>query len=280
MENLKEILYRNGFSFKKAFGQNFISDTNLLKSIVLSSDINKEDVVLEIGPGAGTLTRQLALSAKKVIAYEIDTKLEPVLSETLGGLSNVKVVFQDIMKKNIESLEKEIGVPYKVVANLPYYITTPIIMRFIEQAKNVKSLVIMVQEEVAMRLSAKENTPDYGSITAAVNLVGEAKIVKKVPRNMFTPAPNVDSAVVKIDINFDKFNVCDRAVYREMLRAGFGNRRKMLVNNLMQTFKLSRAQAEKLLTLSDIELTARGETLSAEKYVVLTNNYVEMKNER
>lgn len=275
MDSLKEILYRNGFSFKKAFGQNFISDTNLLKSIVSGAEITKEDTVLEIGCGAGTLTRELALSAKRVIAYEIDTNLKPVLSETLFGLDNVNVIFSDIMKNKITAVEKEIGTNYKVVANLPYYITTPIIMRFIEQAERADSLVIMVQEEVADRLCAKPNTAEYGSITAAVNLVGDAKIIKRVPKHMFTPVPKVDSAVVRIDIDRNKYSVLSTEVYRDMLRSAFGNRRKMFVNNLMQTFKLSRAEAEELLNETGVSLTARGETLSSDVFVELTNKYVE-----
>lgn len=275
MDNLKEILYRNGFSFKKAFGQNFISDTNLLKSIVSGAEISKNDTVLEIGCGAGTLTRELSLAAKKVVAYEIDTNLKPVLDETLSGCDNVNVVFADIMKKSISSVENELGGKYKVVANLPYYITTPLIMRFIEQAANVQSLVIMVQEEVAERLCAKPNTAEYGSITAAVNLVGDAKIIKRVPKHMFTPVPKVDSAVVRIDINRNKYEVLSTEVYRDMLRAAFGNRRKMFVNNIMQTFKMVRFDAENLLSVCGVPLTARGETLSSEDFVRLTNAYTE-----
>lgn len=275
MDNLKEILYRNGFSFKKAFGQNFISDTNLLKSIVSGAEISKNDIVLEIGCGAGTLTRELSLAAKKVVAYEIDTNLKPVLSETLSGCDNINVVFADIMKKSISSVESELGGKYKVVANLPYYITTPLIMRFIEQATNVQSLVIMVQEEVAERLCAKPNTAEYGSITAAVNLVGDAKIIKRVPKHMFTPMPKVDSAVVRIDINRNKHEVLSTEVYRDMLRAAFGNRRKMFVNNIMQTFKMTRFDAENLLSVCGVPLTARGETLSSEDFVRLTNAYTE-----
>ncbi len=275
MDNLKEILYRNGFTFKKAFGQNFISDTNLLKSIVAGAEINKDDIVLEIGCGAGTLTKELSLAAKKVVAYEIDTNLKPVLDETLSGCDNVSVVFADIMKSKISAVENELGGKYKVVANLPYYITTPLIMLFVEQATAVESLVIMVQEEVAERLCAKPDTAEYGSITAAVNLVGNAKIIKRVPKHMFTPVPKVDSAVVKIDINKNKYKVSSTEIYRDMLRAAFGNRRKMFVNNLMQTFKLGRLDAEELLNSCGISLTARGEILSSDDFVKLTNVYAE-----
>ncbi len=275
MESIKQLLIRHGFSFKKQFGQNFITDANLLKSIVSGAGITKSDVVVEIGPGAGTLTREIASQAKKVICYEIDKNLEPVLDDTLSGFNNVEVIFKDVMKVPIKDLEKSIGEKYTVVANLPYYITTPIIMRFIEQAKRVKSLVIMVQEEVAERLCAKENTAEYGAITAAIGVKADAKIIKKVPKTMFMPMPKVDSAVVKIDIVKNKFEVLDEKVYKDVLHAAFNNRRKMLANNLMQIFKCDRQTAEELLTACDIPLTARGETLSVEKFVLLANTIVE-----
>ena len=275
METIKQLLIRHGFSFKKQFGQNFITDVNLLKSIVNGAGITEKDVVVEIGPGAGTLTREIASQAKKVVCYEIDKNLEPVLEDTLSGFNNVEVVFNDVMKVPIKDLEKSIGERYTVVANLPYYITTPIIMRFIEQAKKVKSLVIMVQEEVADRLCAKENTAEYGAITAAIGVKANAKIIKKVPKTMFLPMPKVDSAVVKIDIVENKFNVLDEKVYKDVLHSAFNNRRKMLANNLMQIFKYDRQTAEEILLASDIPLTARGETLSVEKFVLLANTIVE-----
>lgn len=275
METVKQLLIRHGFSFKKQFGQNFITDANLLKSIVNGADITEKDVVVEIGPGAGTLTREIASQAKKVVCYEIDKNLEPVLEDTLSGFNNVEVIFKDVMKVPIKDLEKSIGERYTVVANLPYYITTPIIMRFIEQAKRVKSLVIMVQEEVADRLCAKENTAEYGAITAAIGVKANAKVIKKVPKTMFLPMPKVDSAVVKIDIVENKFNVLDEKVYKDVLHAAFNNRRKMLANNLMQIFKYNRQTAEEILLACDIPLTARGETLSVEKFVLLANTIVE-----
>ena len=279
MDNIKSVLIRHGFSFKKQFGQNFITDTNLLKSIVIGAEITKNDIVLEIGCGAGTLTKELSLQAKKVIGYEIDYNLKPVLEETLYGLKNVEIVFQDVMKTSMFDLEKKIGGDYVVVANLPYYITTPIIMRFIEQAKRVKSLVIMVQEEVALRLCAKENTADYGSITASIGAKANSKIIKKVPKTMFMPVPKVDSAVVKIDLIRDKFFIKDEKIYKDVLHSAFNNRRKMLANNLMQIFKFTRAKAEEILTFCDIPLTARGETLSVEKFVELSNHIAGLPNE-
>ncbi len=267
---LKEILMRHGFHFNKKFGQNFITDANLLSSIAALADVTSDDVVVEIGVGAGTLTRAVAERCKRVIGYEIDENLKPVLEETLSGVDNAEVVFRDFMRCDTSSLEDEIGEEYVVIANLPYYITTPVIMKLIEQAKRCKRLVIMVQEEVADRLCAREDTPEYGSITASVGIVGDAHVVKRVPRNMFYPVPNVDSAVVRIDICPPKYGVKDLELYRKVVRSAFANRRKTLVNNLMLSFGFSRAEAEEVLAESGIDVMARGETLSVEKFAELS----------
>lgn len=269
--DLRNLLTKHGFFFKKAYGQNFLTDEQLLDEIVDGAGVTKDDVVLEIGCGAGALTRSLAKKAKRVIGYEIDTKLTPILSEVLDGFDNVSIVFKDIMKENLADLEKKLGKNYIMVANLPYYITTPIIMEFIEKASDIKGMVIMVQEEVALRLVSKPATSDYGAITVAINLRGSAEIIKKVPRQMFTPAPNVDSAVVKILIDKNKFPNVDYKSVRDAVRAGFSSRRKMLVNNLMQTYKINRVDAENVLQSAGVSLTARGETLSAEDYIKLSD---------
>ncbi len=270
--SLKEILVNHGFRFNKKYGQNFISDGNLLASIVSLSSVGADDTVVEIGAGAGTLTREISAKAKRVVSYEIDENLRPVLSETLRGCDNAEVVFRNFLKEKTSDFEDFIGEDYIVIANLPYYITTPVIMKFVEEAKHCKRLVIMVQEEVALRLAAKENTPDYGGITASIAVTGDAKIVKKVPRNMFYPVPNVDSAVVRIDMCEPKYGVTDLAFYRKTVKAAFANRRKTLANNLKLSFSLSREQAEKVLINSGIDLLARGETLSAERFAVLSEN--------
>ncbi|MBQ7339633.1 MAG: ribosomal RNA small subunit methyltransferase A [Clostridia bacterium] len=275
MENLNKVLQKHGFYFKKAYGQNFLTDTALLDDIVEKSMVNSDDVVLEIGCGAGALTRALAKKVKKVVGYEIDQKLKPVLEETLGEFNNVEIVFGDILKQNLELVEKKLGEKYVMVANLPYYITTPIVMEFLEKAKNIKAMVIMVQEEVANRFSAVKGTADYGAITVAINLRGSASIIKMVGREKFTPMPNVDSAVVKIDIEEGKTDGIDLLAVRNAVRCGFSNRRKMLVNNLMNTYKISRAQAEKVLIECDISLTARGETLDYLEYIKLSNKLKE-----
>ncbi len=269
--NLKPLLIKHGVMLKKAYGQNFLTDGSLLADIVQKAGVSKDDTVLEIGCGAGALTRVLADSAKRVVGYEIDTRLKPVLQETTGDKSNVKIIFKDVMKEKLADTEAELKGDYIMVANLPYYITTPIIMRFLENAKNIRRMVIMVQQEVAERLAASAGTADYGAITVGINLRGSATIIKRVPREMFTPAPNVDSAVVRIDIDDGKFSGVNFHKVRDVVRVAFSSRRKMLVNNLMNGFKLSRAQAESALNMAKIPLTARGETLSAEDYVKLTD---------
>ena len=269
MDKIKSQLNKNGFTFKKAFGQNFITDDALLDEIVDKSGVTKSDTVIEIGCGAGTLTKALSRKAKRVIGYEIDKRLQPILEENLSGADNVKIIFNDILKEKIEDTESRIGEEYTVVANLPYYITTPIVMTFLEQAKKLKSMVIMVQEEVADRFSASPSCSDYGAITVGINLRGSAKTVMKVNRKYFTPIPNVDSAVVKIDIDNAKFQNVDKEGIRDLVRIAFSMRRKTLVNNLMKGYNISREKAVELLQKADISETERGENLSAEQYVKL-----------
>lgn len=270
-KSLKPLLARHGFSLKKTYGQNFLTDRDLLDEIVAHAGVTKEDTVLEIGCGAGALTTALAKKAKRVIGYEIDTKLQPVLSEVLADVDNVTVIFSDVMKNKTSDIEKKLGGKYLLVANLPYYITTPVVMRFLEEAKNVKALVIMVQEEVAYRFAAKEGTSDYGAITVGINLRGNAEVVMNVPREKFTPPPNVDSAVVKITVDENKFKGVDFNRVRQVVKVAFSSRRKMLVNNLMNGYKLARSDAETILSLAKIEPSKRGESLSAEDFIRLSD---------
>ena len=276
---LKVLLNEHGLNLKKAYGQNFLTDNALLSEIVEKAGVKETDTVLEIGCGAGALTRVLAKNAKKVVGYEIDNRLKPVLAETLSEFNNVEIVFGDIMKQKISDVERKLGGEYIMVANLPYYITTPIIMQFIENAKNIKAMVIMVQEEVAYRLAACAGSSDYGAITVGINLRGRAEVVLKVPREKFTPAPNVDSAVVKIDVEKGKFKGVDFSAVRNVVRCGFSSRRKMLVNNLMNGFKLSRADAESALVKAGVKTTARAENLTAEEFVLLSQN-INVKGEK
>ena len=270
MENLRLILAKHGFSFKKQFGQNFISDTNLLKSIVAHAGLKEGCTVLEIGCGAGTLTRELAAYAGRVIAYEIDRKLQPVLAETLAGCENVEVVFGDFLRADLPALERELG-RYRVVANLPYYVTTPVMMRFLEEAHSCDGLTVMVQREVAERFTAQAGTPEYGAVTAAIAFRGQARIVRRVPRTMFTPRPNVDSAVVRIDFEDGRIPVQSAAAYRAVVRCAFAGRRKTLENNLMGSFRLTREQARQALSEAGIADMVRGETLTPRQFARLAD---------
>lgn len=269
-KSLKTLLAENKLTLKKAFGQNFLTDETLLCEIVQKAGVKKGDRVLEIGCGAGALTKELAKVADKVVAYEIDNRLKPVLAQTLSGFKNVSVLFKDVMKEKINDIEKSIGGDYKLVANLPYYITTPIVMNFLENAERLTSMSIMVQKEVADRFSAKPSTSDYGAITVGINLRGEANTVLYVPREKFTPPPNVDSAVVRIDIDREKSRGVDLDRIRDVVRAGFSGRRKMLTNNLMNVYGLSREDAILALTKAEIPLNARAENLSSDEFIRLS----------
>ena len=270
MQDLRSVLQKHGFQFKKQFGQNFISDTNLLSSIVAASGIDKETTVVEIGCGAGTLTRAIAEQAKKVYAFDVDRDLQPVLAETLAGLENVEVIFRDFNKVDLKAFEEEIG-EYTVVANLPYYITTPLVTKLLEESEKVQGISIMVQEEVAERFCAKEDTAEYGAITAAIALKGSAKIVKRVSRSLFYPRPNVDSAVVKITFERGRISVKDEKAYRQTVKCAFLNRRKTLENNLVNYFKIDRGRAKDVLAKANVADKARGETLSPERLALLAD---------
>lgn len=265
------VLKGNNFSFKKQYGQNFIYDEELLASIVDGAGVDKDTTVIEIGCGAGTLTRQIAKKAKMVYGYEIDKTLQPVLAKTLAGVENAEIIFKDFTRLRLDELEKSLP-EYVVVANLPYYITTPLIMTFIENSQKCKSLTVMVQEEVALRLCAEAGTADYGAITANIALRGKSRIVMKVGRERFHPSPNVDSAVVRIDLGDTRKDVEDIALYKKCVQAAFGSRRKTLENNLVNTFKLSREQAKKLISDSGIAEGVRGEVLSPDDFARLSNN--------
>lgn len=272
-----QILKDNNFKFNKAYGQNFIFDKNFLKSIV-DGLVSSNDEVLEIGAGAGTLTAMLSSHAKKVVSYEIDKNLQPILSETLRSYDNCKVIFEDIMKVDIKDIEANFEEDYIMVANLPYYITTPIIFKFLENATKLKSMAIMVQYEVAQRLTAKAGTKEYGAITPAIDYRANAKIIKKVGRHMFTPVPNVDSAIVKIDFVKNKYNILDTHVLDETIKAVFGMRRKTISNNLKSHFGLSQEKIETICKNIGILPTTRGETLDTQMLVNLSNEIFKMKN--
>ena len=268
--NVKDTLRETGFNFKKRLGQNFITDKNLLESIVREAGVGNADTVVEIGCGAGTLTRVLAEHAKKVIGFEVDGDLQPVLSRTLAGVENAEIFFKDFLKVDLRDFEKEYG-GYSVVANIPYYVTTPLITKILEESKLCKSLTVMVQEEVAERLCARENTPEYGAITAVIALRASAEILKRVPREMFIPRPNVDSAVVKMTVEDGRIAVANPETYKKTVHAAFHSRRKTLENNLVSCFGLPREIAREILCESGIAPKARGETLSPQQFARLSD---------
>ena len=276
--NISEDLKKEKFRFKKQFGQNFISDDHLLAKIVEAAEITPEDVVIEIGPGAATLTAALAEKAAQVIAIEIDKDLFPIIERRMAGYSNFELVAGDAMKVDFDALAAKYGAKrYKVVANLPYYITTPIVMRFLEDGFRVSELVIMVQQEVADRFLANPGTKAYGAITAAINYYGIVSRAFNVPRTMFTPRPEVDSSIVKIKCYENKpFEADDEKLLRRVIKAAFGQRRKTL-NNALKALNLPKDELDKALQRAGIDAARRGETLSVEEFVRLSNIIAEMK---
>ena len=266
---LSDILRASGFRFNKALGQNFIFDGNLLDAIVSDAGITAEDTVVEIGTGAGTLTARLAARAKKVFSFEVDERLRPVLDISLKGAENVEVVFRDVMKMKDDELREMIGGEFKVVANLPYYITTPLIMRFAESTLPVRSITVMVQKEVADRLTAEVDSADYAAVTLAVKVFGDAAVTRIVDRHMFRPAPNVDSAVVRIDRVPGRLDGADEKLVRKLVRAAFAMRRKTLVNNLAASFGIPKQQATDLVTACGFPADVRGERLSLDDFIRL-----------
>lgn len=272
MENngIKDIIRGVDFHFNKALGQNFITDANLLDAIVADSGITSDDTVVEIGTGAGTLTRAIAKVAKKVYSFEVDRNLQPVLALSLQGVDNAEVIFRDVLKMKDDELKSVVGDSFKVVANLPYYITTPLAMRFIESTLDVKSVTIMVQKEVALRFVAKPNTADYSAITLAIEMAGNAQITRNVSRNMFFPSPNVDSAVVRIDIDRTKLDGENAPLLHKLVRSSFAMRRKTLANNLSVAFQIDKQEAGKIIEEVGFSPMVRGEALSLDDYKKLT----------
>lgn len=268
---LSDILRASGFRFNKALGQNFIFDGNLLDAIVADAGVTAEDTVVEIGTGAGTLTARLAARAKKVFSFEVDERLRPVLDISLKGAENVEVVFRDVMKMKDDELREMIGGEFKVVANLPYYITTPLIMRFAESTLPVSSLTVMVQKEVADRLTAEVGSADYAAVTLAVKVFGDAAVTRIVDRHMFRPAPNVDSAVVRMDRVPGRLDGADEKLVRKLVRAAFAMRRKTLVNNLAASFGIPKQQATDLVTACGFPADVRGERLSLDDFIRLSH---------
>ncbi|MGG3560809.1 16S rRNA (adenine(1518)-N(6)/adenine(1519)-N(6))-dimethyltransferase RsmA [Neobacillus rhizosphaerae] len=274
----RAILEKYGFSFKKSLGQNFLIDTNILKKIVSFADLNENSGAIEIGPGIGALTEQLARSSKKVVAFEIDQRLLPILNDTLSPYSNVKVIHKDVLQADVQSVmaEEFQGIEdVMVVANLPYYVTTPIIMKLLEEHLPIRGIVCMLQKEVADRISAKPGTKDYGSLSIAVQYYTEAETVMIVPKTVFVPQPNVDSAVIRLTKrNQPAVNVKDEEFFFQVTKASFAQRRKTILNNLTSQLpegKLKKEEILAALSASGVEPTRRGETLSLEEFGTLSD---------
>lgn len=269
----RAVLDRHGFTFKKSFGQNFLTDTNILQKIVDTAEIDRSVNVIEIGPGIGALTEFLAENAAEVMAFEIDDRLIPILADTLRDFDNVQVINQDILKSDLQSQIKQFknpDLPLKVVANLPYYITTPILMHLIESKIPFQEFVVMMQREVADRISAEPNTKAYGSLSIAVQYYMTAKVAFIVPKTVFVPAPNVDSAILKMVRRPEPLiEVTDEDFFFRVAKVVFVHRRKTLWNNLTSHFGKTEEIKTKLtqaLELADIKPSIRGEALTIPQY--------------
>lgn len=270
----KEVVQKHNFKFSKSLGQNFLIDTNVIDRILEGARVKEGDYVIEVGPGIGTLTKEMGRSAEKVVAIEIDKTLIPILEETLADFPNIEVINQDILKVNVQELVKEKlnGGPVKLVANLPYYITTPIVMKFLEEDIPVTDIVVMVQKEVADRMNAKPSTKDCGALSVAVQYYCDTEIVAKAPRHMFVPQPNVDSIVIGLHVRDEKKYVVDNEdIFFKTVKASFGQRRKTLLNSLGGLGFLSKDQIREALQAANIDEKRRGETLSIDEFANLSN---------
>ncbi|NMO97734.1 16S rRNA (adenine(1518)-N(6)/adenine(1519)-N(6))-dimethyltransferase RsmA [Paenibacillus lemnae] len=277
----KEIIARHGFSFKKSLGQNFLIDQNILHNIVAAAHLTPDKGALEIGPGIGALTEKLAQTAGKVTAVEIDRRLIPILEEVLSPYPNVSVEQGDVLKVDLKDLfarhfEGVSGV--SVVANLPYYVTTPILMKLLEEKLPLENIVVMIQKEVAQRMAASPGSKDYGSLSIAVQYYCEPQLVCTVPHTVFIPQPNVESAVIRLKVR-DKpaVEVEDEDHFFEIMQASFVQRRKTIANNLKSRYfpKEGRERLEELLQQAEIDPSRRGETLSMEEYAVLSRVFLQ-----
>lgn len=274
--NTIEILQKYHFNFQKKYGQNFLIDTSVLERIIRAAGITGEDLCLEIGPGIGTMTQYLAEKAREVVAVEIDKNLIPILEETLSDYGNVTVIHDDILKVDLNRIveQRNGGRPIRVVANLPYYITTPIIMGLFEKQVPVKSITVMVQKEVAERMQAGPGTKDYGALSLAVQYYAEPEVVAKVPPNCFIPRPNVGSAVIRLTRHEKPaVQVEDEKKMFSLIKASFGQRRKTLVNSLSNAPELgiSRDHAAAALEKMGLPPMIRGEALTLEQFAELSN---------
>ncbi len=277
--NTSEIIKKHGLKLTKALGQNFLTDFGVVQRIVDASDMDKDTLAIEIGPGVGSMTRELAERSAGVAAIEIDKRLIPALKDNLSDYSNVSIINEDIMKADIDAIIKKYKELYnaksvKVVANLPYYITTPIIMRFLEEVKGVDKMVFMVQKEVAERMVSGPGTKDYGALSVAVQFYSNPKIVFDVPPHCFIPQPEVHSTIIGLDILSEPpVEVADKNLYFKIVKASFGQRRKTLVNALSNSgfFNKSKEQLKQIIAEMGLNENIRGEVLTVAQFAQLTN---------
>lgn len=275
-DGLAEVLGKHGFSFSKSLGQNFLTDENILNNIVNAADIDENTCVLEVGPGAGTLTAELLKRAKRVVSIEIDKNLVPVLNTTLAEFSNLKLVNDDVLKVDLEKLTREEfgSEPFTVVANLPYYITTPVVMRFLESGLNIKSLTLMVQKEVAERMIAAAGGKEYGALTVAVKYYSEPEIICYVPPHCFMPQPKVTSAVINLNV-YDEppYHLYNKDFFFKIIKSLFSQRRKTLVNSLSKSPYINIDRESIISVLDEMKLKSdiRGEKLDIDVLADFSN---------
>ncbi len=281
----KMLLNKHGFSFKKSLGQNFLIDTNVINNIITASGVSEQSGVIEIGPGMGSLTEQLAKHAKRVLAFEIDQRLIPVLDDSLSAYDNITIVNEDILKADVKSaIEEHLSdcEDIMVVANLPYYITTPILMGLLEKHLPITSYVVMMQKEVGERLSAAPSTKSYGSLSIAAQYYTTVEKVMVVPKGVFMPPPNVDSLVVKLTVRDQPaVTVHDESLFFKLTRGAFVQRRKTILNNYMSLIQNSKEHKEEIISWleqSHIAPSRRGESLSLEEFAELSNNFNDFSN--
>lgn len=270
---IKKIREEYGFKFSKSLGQNFLTDKNIIDEIVNGAGIEPDDTVLEIGPGIGVITYEAAQLAKKVVAVEIDKSLLPILAETLSEYENVKVINEDILKLDINKLIEDEGMEnVKIMGNLPYYITTPIIMKILEEGVKASSITIMMQKEVADRIKAGPGTKAYGALSVAVQYYCTVDKVASVPRSVFVPQPNVDSVVLRLNIRSEKAVKLDNEkLFFDCVKAGFGQRRKTLLNSLQKVNGVDKNIVMQSLASAGIEESRRAETLTIEEFALIAN---------
>lgn len=270
MSNIKQFMDENNFNFKKKFGQNFLIDDNILSKIASSAEIDGDTIVIEIGVGSGNLTKKIAPLAKNVIGYEIDEKLQPIITETLKPFSNIEVIYDDFLKRDVNAdLAKYDYKSIYVIANLPYYITTPIITKLIDENTNIDKMIIMVQKEVGERLSAKPDSKEYNSLTIFINYYFEVRKLFDVSRNVFMPRPNVDSSIVQLKKNTSNLFLKDEKAFFKLVRESFQYKRKNLRNNL-KNYDLD--NVARTLEKYSLDLTVRAEHLTIEQFVDIANN--------